>query len=118
LRSSSTRRDKRDSSRSRCFYLTALLAQLSGDPGEHLAVLRLLAQERGALGTARRLDRGDLGVSAPRSRLDLLQARQVGAQLSDEFGLRAGNVAVVVQLARDAAGLLARRAALRRFALR
>src|SRR5580765_2010851 len=90
------------------FHLAALVPQLIGYPGEHLAVLRLLAHERGALASARRFDSGDLGVPSASARLELLQAREIGAQLLDESVLGAGNVAVVVQFACDATGLLAR----------
>src|SRR5262249_32136962 len=89
------------------FYLAALLAQLVGDLREHLAVLGLLADDRGALLAARRLDRGDLRVPAPRALLELLQAREVRVQLGDQVGLRAGHVAVVMELAGDASGLVA-----------
>src|SRR2546423_1838544 len=59
-------------------------------------------------GPPRRFDGGDLGVPFPAPRLELFQPGEAGAQLTDELGLRAGNITVVMQLARDAAGLLAR----------
>ena len=89
-------------------YLAALRVQLAGDARKHFAVLLLLFDQRGALGAPRGLDGGDLGVPFPAPRLELFQPGEAGAQLTDELGLRAGNITVVMQFARDAAGLLAR----------
>ena len=72
-------------------------------------MFRLLAYQRRTLSTACRLDGGDLGVSSTGARFELLQPPEIRAQLADEVGLGTGYVAVVVQLARDAAGLLARK---------
>src|SRR5262245_43621402 len=69
---------------------------------------RLLAYKSRALRAALRFDRGDLGVSSPGSLLQLLQPREVRAQLADHVGLGARHVAVVVQLAGDSARFLTR----------
>ncbi len=89
-------------------HLAALRVQLAGYACEHSAVLRLLFDQRGALRAPRRFDGGDLRVPFPGGDLEFFQPRKAGAQLSDELRLRTGNVAVVMELARDAAGVLAR----------
>src|SRR5262245_12052608 len=88
--------------------LAALLLELGRDLGEHLAMLGLLADERRALGAARALDRGDLGVSPAGSLLEILQPREVRAQLADHLRLRARYVAVVMEPAGDPSGLVSR----------
>ncbi len=88
-------------------HLAALRAQLAGNARKHFAVLPLLLDEPGALRAPRRFDGGDLGVPFPGAVLELSQAREAGAQLSDELRLSSGDIAVVMQLARDAAGVLA-----------
>jgi hypothetical protein len=61
-----------------------------------------------ALRAPGRFDGGDLGVPFPGAVLELFQPCEAGAQLSDELRLCAGNIAVVMQLARDASGVFAR----------
>jgi len=67
-------------------HLAALRAQLAGNARKHFAVLRLLLHEPGALRAPRRFDRGDL-VFFPGAVLELFQAREARAQLSDELRL-------------------------------
>src|SRR6266571_871483 len=71
-------------------------------------MLCLLFDQGSALRAPRRFDGGDLDVPFPGPRLELSQPGEAGTQPADELGLRAGNIAVVMQLARDTAGLLAR----------
>src|SRR6266571_4671493 len=71
-------------------------------------MLCLLFDQGSALRAPRRFDGGDLDVPFPGPRLELYQPGEAGTQHADELGLRAGNIAVVMQLARDTAGLLAR----------
>src|SRR5258706_7081806 len=89
-------------------HLAALRAQLAGNARKHFAVLRLLLHEPGALGAPRPFASGDLGVPFPGTVLELFEAREARAQLSDELRLSPGDIAVVMHLARDAAGVLAR----------